>query len=564
MRDTLFYSALISFAVGILLQTWFAFSIPTITWFALIGFVMAVLWRRQGAVSSSFPVLLVSVACLCFALGTLRLLVAETALSVSPYHAKIGEMIEVEGVVTREPDQRERSTQLFVQTTDELLLVRGDRYVAVNYGDRVRVEGRLDAPEPFETDLGRTFNYPGYLKAQGVTHSVVFADVDVLAEGEGNVLLQGLLSFKHRFMTHIEHVVPEPHVGLAEGLLLGVKTGLGENLEQAFRSTGIIHIVVLSGYNVMIVIAFVLYGLAFVLPFRGRLIVGLFAITGFALLVGLSATVVRASVMAGLLLLAQLFGRTHSVLRGLALAGAAMLVINPYLIAYDVGFQLSFVATLGLILLAPWLEVRLARVPNNFLKTREFITATVATQIFVTPLLLYQIGEFSVVSVLVNVIVLPMVPVAMLLTFLTGLAAFVSSSLAALIAFPTYLSLAYIVLLAEGFAALPFASYIVPAFPFWVVPLSYAILGYLIWRVYDPEVANRYGDLAERWFVADTAREQVSDMEGGTQTASGWVIEEESVVQARLASQLQSAQTATAAGARAPAAVADDTPVFFR
>jgi competence protein ComEC len=271
-------------------------------------------------------------------------------------------------------------------------------------------------------------------------------------------------------------------------LLLGVKTGLGEEYEAAFRETGIIHIVVLSGYNIALVIAFVLYALAFCMPLRGRLVCGLIAIVCFALLVGLSATVVRASIMAALLLCAQLIGRTYDVVRALLLAGVLMLVHNPFLLVYDVGFQLSFMATLGLIVLAPWIEERLARVPTIF-NVREYVTATIAAQVFVTPLLLYHIGQFSVVALLVNVLVLPMVPVAMLLTFCTGMIGFVSTSLAEIVAYPTYLTLSYIIYIADWFASVPFASFIVPTFSFWWVVgvyVCFASVWYWYMRVYRP------------------------------------------------------------------------------
>jgi len=150
-------------------------------------------------------------------------------------------------------------------------------------------------------------------------------------------------------MRSIEAVIPEPQVGLAEGLLLGVKQALGDELEVVFRKTGIIHIVVLSGYNVMLVVIFITYVLSYVLPYRARVPFGILAIVCFAVLVGLSATVVRASIMASLILFARATGRTYAVMRALCFAGVIMVLINPYLLVYDVGFQLSFLATLGLI-----------------------------------------------------------------------------------------------------------------------------------------------------------------------------------------------------------------------
>src|SRR5690606_5310641 len=149
-------------------------------------------------------------------------------------------------------------------------------------------------------DLGRTFNYPRYLHARGVTYVIAFADVSTRSTSNGNPVLESLFTFKHAFMDNVAHVLAQPEAGLASGLLLGVKEALGDELETVFRKAGIMHIVVLSGYNIMLVIMFVMYVLALVLPFRGRLWFGLCAIFLFACMVGLSSTVIRASVMAGL------------------------------------------------------------------------------------------------------------------------------------------------------------------------------------------------------------------------------------------------------------------------
>ena len=132
-----------------------------------------------------------------------------------------------------------------------------------------------------------------------------------------------------------------------------MKRALGKDLEEVFRTVGIIHIVVLSGYNIMIVADAIMRVLALFFFPRTRLIIGVGTIALFAILVGLSATVVRASMMAALVLIARGTGRQYAVLRALAFAGTVMLLINPYLLVYDPVFQLSFLATLGLILLSP-------------------------------------------------------------------------------------------------------------------------------------------------------------------------------------------------------------------
>lgn len=218
---------------------------------------------------------------------------------------------------------------------------------------------------------------------------------------------------------------------------------------------------------------------SFFLPLRFRIGAGIVAIISFALIVGLSATVVRASIMAALVLIAQVFGRRYDVLRALILAGWLMIILNPYLLVYDVGFQLSFMATLGLILIVPQLE---ASVINNFrgVGLKQFFLATVATQIAVLPILMFHIGEVSLISVLVNMLVLPVVPVAMLLTFMTGLVGLFFLPLASLVGFLASLSLDYILAVANLFGSLTYAAIPVPEFSIVGVIVMYIIIGSIL------------------------------------------------------------------------------------
>ncbi|MEM9336882.1 MAG: ComEC/Rec2 family competence protein [Patescibacteria group bacterium] len=469
---------------------------------------------RGAAGPGPAPYLLVcSLGFLFFSFGVLRVEYAEET-SVTSLAMQVGQEVVLEGEVLREPEQRASSLHVYVDIEDTTILAFTDRYADITYGDRVQVSGQLRAPEAFETDLGRTFNYPDWLRARGVTHTVSFAQVEVIEQAGGNPLIATLLTFKQSLIASFSQAIPEPQAGLGAGLLLGVKQALGEGLESAFRSTGIIHIVVLSGYNVMIVAEAIMRLLAVVLSVRARVVVGIAAIAGFAVMVGLTATVVRASIMAAIVLVARATGRLYATMRALLLAGFVMLLINPYLLLYDPGFQLSFLATMGLILVAPHIEQLIGFVPTR-LQVREFVTATISTQIFVLPLLLYLIGEFSVVAVLVNVLVLPMVPLAMGLVFLTGLVGYVSSAAALLLGMIANISLSYIILTAEWFATLPFASYVVPQFPFWVVIVAYAGMGYFL---YTKQYRSRHESLVDGWTIEEETENGGSQSEPPPET----------------------------------------------
>lgn len=503
MSPVVFYIALLSFVGGVGIATFWPLAWPTVVWLGVVALGLAVLARRASEGRAVFLVSGASIALIAMALGMARMQWATQYDGTSPLAVQVGQTVTLTGVVVAEPDVRERTQHVYVEADDDTVLVFTDRLDTVAYGDRVTVSGNLALPEPFATDLGRTFNYPGYLRARGVEYVVYRPTITVLSSGEGNWLLHHLYTMKGFFIGALERVLPEPHGGLAQGLLLGVKQALGSELELAFRQTGLIHIVVLSGYNVMLVVAFVLFVLSWVLPLRPRALVGIVAIACFALLVGLSATVVRASVMASIFLLAHALGRTYAITRALIFAGAVMVALNPHILVYDVGFQLSFLATLGLVLIAPHFEALLMTVPNRF-SAREFFVATVATQIAVLPLLLYQIGELSIISVVANVLVLPVVPVAMLLTFLTGVVALLAPGLVLVPATLAYVSLGYMLSIVQFLAALPFAAVTVPEFSFVFVVLAYALYGWVLWYWYRPSASKDSQTTLSASSVVDT------------------------------------------------------------
>ena len=481
MHVGIVYAATVGFAAGVALQTLVPISLAGLYILAGCAVVAALFYRvRWRSPRTTIAYQLIALALACAVLGVWRMDVAQERLENPELQEAAHQDVALTGTVIREPEVRPSSVHFHLATPDGRILVIADRLEAVSYGDQVTVSGRLDVPEPFAAELGRTFPYDGYLAARGITHILFYPEVSVQGEGAGHPVIAALLTNKAATMERLEALIPEPEVALGEGLLLGVRRAMDDETLTDFRTTGIIHIVVLSGFNVMLVVAFVQYVFGYFLPLRPRIIASMVAIVGYAITVGLTATVTRASIMALLLLTAHYLGRTYEAIRGLFVAGAVMIAFNPYLLVYDIGFQLSFVATLGLILVAPHLETLFATVPTK-VGARGYVVATIATQIAVLPLLLYHVGEFSVVSPVVNLLILPMVPVAMLFVFLTGAVSALSSTLAQPFAVGAYLSLKYILEIATWFAGLPFAAFWVSAFPFIVVPIAYALLGYGYW-----------------------------------------------------------------------------------
>lgn len=471
-----FYAVGIGFLFGVVLMI--VYSLPSVVLVLTAGSAVlcAVLYRlhhRQWWWLAALMTVAMSV-------GMLR--VEQVVPVTKSVPIEVGKTVTVEGTVVSDPELRARSQHVQIEALDTEILVVVDRYHSVAYGDRVELVGEIDTPEPFAAELGRVFQYDGYLAAQGVTHTMFYPTIQVLESEVENQIISTLFTVKHIFRAQLEKVIPEPQSALATGLLLGERRALSESKLEEFRSTGIIHIVVLSGMSVMFVVSFVQYVFGLFLSLRARILCSLIAVVGFAIMVGLSATVVRASIMAGMFLLAQFMGRSYLALRGLIVAAVIMVAINPIMLVYDIGFQLSFMATLGLILVAPHLEQMMASVPSQ-IPLKTYGIATIATQIGVLPLLLYQVGEFSVVSPVVNMLVVPMVPIAMLLAFITGVVSIVWPSVVGLVALLTYWALEYILLLSGLFADLSFTSFWVPAFPFYLVVLSYVVMALIYWWI---------------------------------------------------------------------------------
>lgn len=411
---------------------------------------------------------IVPVLCVLVIVGAALYSVFAPTPSFPALSASVGTEVTIEGVVLHDPDIREKFIFLTIDIktiggtqSDGRILVSVDRFSEVSYGDRVLISGKLKLPEPFETDGGRTFDYPKYLLAHGVTHTVQFADVDVSASGEGNWLVAILLNLKHALVSGIQKALPEPESALLAGLLLGEKQSLGEKITEAFRNAGVVHIIVLSGYNVALVIAAILFISQRIFSRGVALAVAGVGIIAFVVMTGASETGVRASVMALIVLLAQFLRRPTEGVRILLIAGAGMALFNPYLVLFDLSYQLSMLATLGLVLFSNPLQKRMQFVPESF-ALREIVATTLATQITVLPLLIFSIGSISVVSLFANILVLPAVPAAMLLGFVASVVSLLSTTLALPFTALAYGVLHYIIQISVWLGSFSFSAFLIP------------------------------------------------------------------------------------------------------
>ena len=365
-----------------------------------------------------------------------------------------GAKIEITGIVTEEPELKDNAQKLVVSPADapdEKILVSIKRYPEFSYHNVIHLSGTLEKPKAFDG-----FDYPAYLAKDGVYFVMGFPDVSLVSAGSPGVLGR-LFAFKNSFMRSVESTVPSPQSSFLNGMLFGAKSDLPKDIQNEFIVTGVSHITALSGYNITVIIIFV----GFILSrFASRTVsfyLSVVLVVVFVLATGASPSVIRAACMGIALLFARHIGRQGMAVNALVFAAFVMLLFNPKILRYDVSFQLSFLAVLGLIYISPYFENKLRRIPD-FLNLKESLIATLSAQIAVLPVILYVFHKVSLIAPLANMLVLPLVPVVMLLGFVAGTLGFVSYYLALPLAYPLWLVLSYQLGVIHYFAQFSYAQ----------------------------------------------------------------------------------------------------------
>ncbi len=394
--------------------------------------------------------------------------------------ATIGTEVTLIGAVSAEPDVRESEVRVDLDATqivegsttipiDAGVLAELPPHADLHYGDLVRVRGALGLPQSFSVGGGEPFDYPDYLAVSGIGYELSFAQGSSTGERYGNPLLAEAIAIKEKYVDALEAVLPEPEAGLAAGITVGDKRSIGPELSSDFQKVGLLQIVVLSGYNITVVVDFISYIFAWA-PQRLRFCVGIMIAGFFVAISGGGSSALRAAIMAVIAMYARMSGRSFDALRALLSAAFLMVLVDPFILAYDPGFQLSSIAMLGLTTLAPLLDPYMQWIPSR-LGLREIIVSTLATQIAVTPLILHQDGALSILSLPANILAMLPVPLAMLASFIAAVAAMIYGRIATPPALPAYVLLHYIVITGHFFASLPFAS--VPLGTIGAVPMAF-------------------------------------------------------------------------------------------
>ncbi len=264
---------------------------------------------------------------------------------------------------------------------------------------------------------------------------------------------------KEKFREVINSNLPNPQSAILAGILLGDKTSFSKEWKQKLSNTGTSHIVAVSGMNiVMLASILVALGASLGLYRKQALLFSLIFVWLFVALVGFQPSVIRAGIMGSVLIVCQLLGRAGASFRVLVMAIALMLAIDPTLLRYNLSFQLSVLATLGLIQLSPVINNKISKFKFFSNKGfREVVSATISAQIFTLPLLIYTFNTVSLVGLLVNILIVPLLSVVMVLGIIFLLGGLVYSPLGVVLAWPVGVLLSLIVWVIDIFSKIPFA-----------------------------------------------------------------------------------------------------------
>jgi competence protein ComEC len=402
-------------------------------------------------------------------------------------------------MVAGDPDVRDKSTHLTLSAAairldtgwrevEGRVLVFVPRFPAYSYGDVLRVTGELKTPP----QLG-DFDYRGYLAHQGISTTMLYPRIEVLDTGQGFAPLAWIYSLRGRLAQTLAEVLPEPQASLAQGIVLGIRGNIPEDLNNDFTRSGTAHLLAISGFNLSIMAGVLLSIGLWLLGRRHYLYVwlALGAIWLYTLITGMSPPVVRGAIMVSLFLLAEALGRQRSAMVALTFAAAVMVGISPYILG-DASFQLSFLAMAGLIFIYPilrepgrritaaWLgdEGTLVSIVNISVDT---LSACLGAIIAVWPLVAYYFGIFSLVGPLATFLATPALTVIIVTGALTGILGLASLMAAQVMSWLAWPFLSYMMLVVSGLAAPSLSSVevgsISPAF----IVGYYVVLAAAIW-----------------------------------------------------------------------------------
>ncbi len=386
-----------------------------------------------------------------------------------------------QGIIIAPPDTRIDHQKIKIQTTQLLkpinkkisgyVLIKTQLYPSYQYGDEIELTSFLIQPEAIED-----FKYDKYLAKDKIYSLGYGANVKLIKKNQANPILQIIYNLRQNISSQINKIWPEPTASFVNSILLGYKRAMSEDIKEEFRRAGVSHIIVISGLHITLItllLSKILYSLN--INRKKQLPIILIILTIFAILSGFSASTIRASIMGLIVLFSQNIGRNIQKYLILIYTAVIILLINPLLLFYDLGFQLSFLATIGLIYLSPIFKNLFRFLPNRMEIQSTFISSFSAI-IMTLPLTIYQFKTISLLAPIANLFVLPMIPILMLFGFISILISYLSFALAKYFGFIEYILSKVLFEIVNSISAIKFSSIAVHNFNVLTMTLSYILI----------------------------------------------------------------------------------------
>jgi competence protein ComEC len=379
------------------------------------------------------------------------------------------EKVSFEGIVLEEPDVRVDQIKLTVdsklirneetsfdedqkQKINGKVLLSVPRHPEYQYGDRLLISCKLKTPQIFEG-----FSYKDYLARYNVHSVCYYPEILLVSKKQGNFMFDLIYIIKDKFENSLNQTLSEPYASFSAGLLLGSRGEIPKDLLEKFNTTGITHIIAISGYNITIISTLFLKILSGRASRKIVFIISCIGISIFVILTGASSSVTRAAIMGIFVLVALNYGRLSDITNSLIFTACVILLFNPKILAVDLGFQLSFLATIGIVYFSPYFEKIFHFLPQSG-AIRESVALTFSAQVLVTPVILTNFERISLIAPLANLLILPIIPLSMLTGFLTGFLGLFWLFLGKIMGFVAWGILNYEIFVVNLLSRVPFAS----------------------------------------------------------------------------------------------------------
>jgi len=359
------------------------------------------------------------------------------------------------------------------------VLVNTSLYPEYQYGDQLRVSCHLERPEKIED-----FSYDLYLARYNIYSLCYRPQIELLAKNQGNPLLATILGFKGRIQSIFNQTISAPQVSILSAMILGNRRSIPQEVTEDFRKAGTSHIIAISGMHITIISGLLMqFGIGLGISRRRTFYLASLVLIIYVILVGMPASAIRAATMGLLALFSQIIGRLSRSLNPLLFVASLMILINPKILVSDIGFQLSFLAVLGIIYLSPFFQKLFSWLPN-FFQIRNSASMTMAAYLMTLPLIVYSFGNLSLVAIVVNVLVLPIVPLIMMSGLLTGILGIIFLPLGRIAGWLTWMFLSYLISVIKFFVQFDFASLAIKKTSWLVLIGSYLVIALAVRMIF--------------------------------------------------------------------------------